>query len=44
MQQPVGQTWNGVAPISNGGPGITGHPAGDGPADTADIINGCVMT
>jgi len=25
-QQPVGQTWNGEAPISNGGPGTTGHP------------------
>ena len=26
MQQPVGQTWNGGAPISNGGPGTTGPP------------------
>ena len=23
MQQPMGQTWNGGAPISNGGPGTT---------------------
>jgi len=34
MQQPVGQTWNGGAPISNGGSGTTGLPAGDGPAAT----------
>jgi len=26
MQQPMGQTWNGGAPISNGGPGTTGPP------------------
>ena len=31
MQQPVGQTWNGGAPILNGGAGTTGPPAGDGP-------------
>ena len=31
MQQPVGQTWNGGAPIWNGGAGTTGLPAGDGP-------------
>ena len=31
MQQPGGQTLNGRAPISNGGPGTTGLPAGDGP-------------
>ena len=24
--------WSGGAPISNGGPGTTGPPAGDGPA------------
>jgi len=26
MQQPGGQTWNGGAPISNGGPGTTAPP------------------
>jgi len=31
MQQPVGQTWNGGTPISNGGPDATGPPADDGP-------------
>ena len=31
MQQPVGQTWNGRAPTSNGGPGTTALPAGDDP-------------
>ena len=31
MQQPVNQTWNGGAQNLNGGPGITGPPAGDGP-------------
>jgi len=31
MQQPVGQMWNEGAPISNGGAGTTGPPAGDGP-------------
>ena len=31
MQQPGSQTWNGGAPISNGGVGTTGPPAGDGP-------------
>jgi len=31
MQQPVGQTQNGRAPISNVGAGTTGPPAGDGP-------------
>ena len=31
MQQPVGQTWNGGAPIPNGAPGTTGPPAGYGP-------------
>jgi len=39
MQQPRGQTWNGGAPISNGGPGTTDPPAGDGPAlwSTVDL-------
>ena len=32
MQQQVGQTWNGGAPISNGGAGHHWPPAGDGPA------------
>ena len=31
MQQPWGQTRNGRAQISNGGPGTSGPPAGDGP-------------
>ena len=31
MEEPVGQTWNGEAPISNGGPGTIGSPTGDGP-------------
>jgi len=31
MQQPVGQTWNGGAPISNGGAGHHWPLAGDGP-------------
>jgi len=35
MQQPVGRTWNGGAPISNGGPGTTGPPAGNGPGSSA---------
>jgi len=30
MQQLRSQTWNMGAPISNGGPGTTGAPAGDG--------------
>jgi len=29
MQQPVGQTWNGGTPISNGGAGHHWPPAGD---------------
>ena len=29
MWEPGGQTWNGGAPISNGGPDTTGLPAGD---------------
>jgi len=37
MQQPVGQTWNGGAQISNGGPGTTGPPAGDGPVVNPDV-------
>ena len=32
MQQPGSQTWNGGAPISNGGAGHHWPSAGDGPA------------
>jgi len=37
MQQPVGQTWNGDAPISNGAPGTTGPPTGDDPGSFKSV-------
>ena len=38
MYQPVDQTWNGGAPISNGGAGTTAPPAGDDPGRPASAF------